>query len=329
MSRSVLVTGADGFVGRHLVAKLSTRGDAVRALDRSFRGRPQTGTEYIEADVLNGDMMRVALEGVEIIYHLAANTGLWAPDDSVYQTVNVEGTRRVLTAAADSGVQRFVYCSSFVTVISGPSGVARTVTQEDSAEPAALFGAYARSKKRAERLILETDLPIETVAVLPSAPLGPGDNNLTAPTKLLLDLVNGAIPATLDQIINFVDVRALADGIIAASDRGHDRERYLLVGENLKMRTFLDKVGALSGRKMPTTKVPYRLASAFALLDDKLFTRFTKRPPKAPLAGVRMAGRKLSFDGSKARDDLGFEAPPIDDAIKDALAWLKDEGLYE
>lgn len=325
MSGLALVTGADGFVGRHLVRQLLGKGYQVRALDHAFHGAPENGAERIDADILDRTLIAAVMEGVDIVFHLAAMTALWLPDEGDYQTVNVEGTNSVLQAAIAAGVARFVYCSSFVTMISGPR-VIRTIDESTIVEPQALFGAYARSKRRAERLVMEAALQIEPVIVMPSAPIGPGDHNLTAPTAFLRDLVNGKIPATIRQITNFVDVELLADAILRAGERAEPGERYLLTGKNRPMSEFLGRVAAVSGLAMPSREVPYALAAFASLIEEKLLCRMSKSPPRAPYAGVRMAGRPFEFDSAKAMNDLDINLYPIDEALAGALLWLAKEG---
>lgn len=325
MSALVLVTGANGFVGRHLIEALLKSGYRVRALDREFTHIREDGAERITADILDHVMVRAAMEDVEIVFHLAAIAALWLPDESAYQTVNVEGTSRVLDAAIDAGVRRFVYCSSFVTTISGPREK-RMITEGDIAEPKALFGAYAKSKRRADRLVMEAKDRIEPVILMPSAPLGAVDYNLTAPTAFIRDLVNGKIPAIIDQVTNFIDVTLLANAMARAADRAAPATRYLLTGENRKIEDFLAIVGDLSGSAMPKSKVPYAIAAGFGFFDENVLTKLLKRPPAGPYAGIRMAGRPFKFDNDLACKTFEIDLNPIEEAVGESLAWLDQQG---
>ena len=325
MSKLILVTGADGFVGRHLVARLLADGYQVRALDKAFKEAPDDSAERVTADILDKAVVLAAMQGVEIVFHLAAITSLWVPDEDIYQTVNVEGTHRVIEAAIEAGVKRFVHCSSFVTTITGPREK-RTITENDMPPSDALFGAYARSKNRAQRIVTDANYRIETVIVMPSAPLGPGDFNMTAPTCFIRDLANGKIPGTINQLINFVDVQLLADAIAIAGHEAEAGERYLLTGKNREMADFLKIMEEITGLSMPKTKVPYGLAATASFVEEKLISRITQKPPKAPYAGVRMAGRQFEFDCSKAMNELDINLYPIEEALTESLLWLKKEG---
>ena len=327
MSELVLVTGANGFIGRHLVRELLQGGYQVRAVDRSFENAPEDGAERIETDILDAPIMQAAMDDVKTVYHLAALTSLWMPDESAYQTVNVEGTRTVLQAALDAKADRFVHCSSFVTAITGSaSRNERSVADDDIGEPADLFGAYARSKRRGERVVMDAKFLIDTIVVMPSAPIGAGDHNMTAPTGLLRDLINGNIPATLDQVINFIDVQLLAKAIVQAGEKGQPANRYLLCGKNWRMADFLNHLEQVTGIDMPKRQVPFNLALIASFVEEKILCKFLKRPPKAPFSGVRFAGRKIVFDATKAQTSFDMDLTPLDDALIESLSWLSKNG---
>ncbi len=325
MDKTVLVTGANGFVGRHLVHHLCQKASHVRALDTHFeKSSFPKGVEKIEGDILDPLLMKEVCEGVSCVFHLAALTALWIKDEKRYQSINVEGTRTILEHAIKAGAKRFIYCSSFVTTIAG-GRKPRLIDEHVLIPPKKLFGHYARSKRQAELLVMKSE-KIETITVLPSAPLGAGDYNMTAPTCLIRDLVNGNIPALLDQITNFVDVDLLAEAIANTAYLGKNGERYLLTGKNRPILDFLDVLERLTGVSMPRYKVPYPIASAFSCCEEKLICRLTQKPPKAPYAGVRMAGRPFEFDNAKAITELDINLNPLEDALLSSLSWLKRQG---
>lgn len=324
--KRALVTGAGGFIGRHLCRKLVEEGNSVVAVDKAFRGEPPESCSAIEADILDKEILLAAMAGVDIVYHLAAYTDLWAADPTVFHTINVTGTQSALNCAKEAGVKRFVHCSSFVTIIFGKNEP--EIAVDETANPTAdeLLGDYAVSKLTAEQLVLRAQQDMDVVIVMPSAPIGPADHSLTPPTRLLRDIANGDIPATVDQLLNLVDVSLLASGIFSAGNNGKNGERYLLVGENVLMKTFLDKIKRVSGVNVPRFQIPYSLALAAAWIDTNVISKLTRKPPKAPLAGVRLAGRKRYFKADKARKDLNFVVLPIDDAIHASLRWLQANG---
>ncbi len=130
----------------------------------------------------------------------------------------------------------------------------------------------------------------------------------------------------LDCLLNLVDVRALAEGVIAARDLGRGGERYLLTGEDLTMAELAAWVAKLAGVAPLRITVPHWLALAAARVEAGV-SALTKRPPTAPLTGVRLAGRRVRFSNAKARDELGFAPPPVDQALADAVSWMRETGL--
>lgn len=325
-----LVTGGAGFIGAHVVAQLRDAGDAVRVLDLDC-GRVPQGAERMEGSVCDPDAARRAAEGAECVIHLAANAHLWSRDKSVFGRINLGGAQLMLDAAREAGARRFVYVSSLTVLVGahtprGPS----TVDETAFGACGPMLGPYAASKAAATALALSRNAPnFETIAVLPTLPLGPGDYGMTAPSRMVADLVGGKTPATIDCILNIVDVRDAAAGIIAAATAGRTGEAYILGGENFAMRDFLARLGAVSGRPMPAARVPYALALAAAHVQERLADWITRRPPAAPIEGVRLAGRLVSFDASRARRDLGFRTRPLEETLRDALDWMRDEKLID
>lgn len=323
----VLVTGASGFVGRHLVGALRKRGESVRAFDLRFEP-DLPNAQMVVGSVTNSKAVEEAMQGVESVFHCAAIAHLWSSDPDAYTRVNVEGTRTVLEMARRAGVARVVHVSSYVTLMANRFA-GQMVGEDIVLEVGDMLGAYPVSKFLSERLALDmaTD-DFRVVAALPSAPVGPLDYGVTPPSKLIADLVNGKIPATMQCRMNFVDVRTLAQGLIAARDRGESGERYLMSGQDMSMDEFLEKLQDVSGRRMPKAKVPITIAHAAALIDECIIARLTGRAPGAPLTGVRLARTNMQFDNERASAELGVDIKgSIEPALRDALDWMRYEGL--
>jgi dihydroflavonol-4-reductase len=266
-----------------------------------------------------------AAEGAEGIVHAAAIAHLWTRDPCDHARVNRDGTRRVLEAAARVGA-RVVLVSSFVTLVGRETPVGATLDETSEIAPEATLGPYPRSKREAELAMFEAARGgLAACAVLPSAPVGPGDRRMTPPTRMIADLAAGRTPALVESTLNLVDVRALADGALAALARGAPGRRYLLAGEDLDMSEVAARVAAVTGGKPPRARVPMAVALAAARVEAGL-ARMTGRPPTAPLTGVRMAARRPRFDSCLARAELGFAPPSIDEALREAVAWLRAEG---
>lgn len=322
-----IVTGGAGFVGKHLVRKLRACGERVRSFDLAEPAHE----DDVQGSILDVDALADAFKGATSVFHLAGNAQLWARDESVFDRVNYEGTKRVLEAALSAGVRRFVHCSSLTTLVGEGTPIGASEADETKRlTPENMLGAYPRSKLLAERAVEAAAADgLDAVIALPTEPLGPGDEALTPPTQMILDFTNGATPAYIDCILNFVPVESLADGFIAARNKGRKGERYLLGGDNTPMARLLEMIGAATGRPMPKTKMPYWVALMVGAVDTKLVASVTGSPPKAPLTGVRLAGRQVSFSSQKAATELGWRANPLEPALRETIDWFQQQRLLK
>jgi len=321
-----LVTGGSGFLGSHLVRELRHRGELVRVLDRIEP--PQAGAhEFVAGSVAETSEVEQAVHGATRVFHLAALADLWIPDKTDYLRINHEGTRNVLAAAAAAGVETVVHCST-EAVLTRCSDRDGTVDQDARPSLEAMPGPYCRAKLLAEReAFAAAEAGQRVVVVSPTAPIGPGDHNLTPPTRMLLGFLNGDYPAYLETSLNLVDARDVARGFLAAADRGAAGRRYVLAGTNIALSRLLAELETLTRLPMPRRRVPYWLAHAFALVEESLADRITRRPPGAPLTGVRLAGDRARFDNRRAREELGIEFRPLAVSLQDAVADLQGRGL--
>lgn len=331
--RLSLVTGGSGFIGRHLVQLLCARGERVRVFDLRLPGPDirlhGEAVEYIQGDVTDAEAVERAMTGADRVYHLAANPNLWARDKESFERVNFQGTVNVLAAAAKLRPQRVVYTSteSILASLRGRSG-GNLIDESAAPREEDLPGPYCRSKFRAERATLDAaaqGLPV--VVVNPTLPVGPGDELVTPPTRMMLDFLNGRAPAYLEAEINMIDVRDAALGHLLAAERGRPGRRYILGGENLTMGALLVLLERISGRPMPKWRIPYWLAYGYAAVDEFVADVLTKRPPKAPLTGVKLVRHPMRFDNSRALAELGLEPRPLRDSLIEAIAWFQAEGL--
>src|SRR5512145_914920 len=233
----VLVTGGTGFLGSNLVAALVARGDTVRVLRRSrsalvaLDGLP---VEYVLGDLLDPDTAAQAVEGCDLVFHVAALASYWRARREQIYTVNVEGTRAMLDACLRAGVPRVVYTSSVAAVGIAPHGkLGNEATPFDSLS--ASF-AYADSKHRAEALVrAAVEQGLQAVIVNPATVIGPGDHYLIS-GSIIVEQVHGHLPVVPPGGMCVVDVDAVVQGHLAAAAQGRPGERYILGGENLSYR---------------------------------------------------------------------------------------------
>lgn len=326
MKRLNLVTGGGGFIGSHVARLLHSRGEAVRVLDiAGAPGMPES-IDVIEGSILDTAVLRRVFNGVDRVYHLAADPNLWNRDSRVFERINHLGTCRVLEEAARAGVERFVHTSSETTLKSRQRAGA-AISESVSLRLSDMAGPYCRSKFLGEQEALraaEAGLPV--VVVNPTLPIGPDDRHLTPPSRMLLGFLNGSAPAYLDCVLNLVDVRDAALGHLHAADLGRPGERYILGGENIRLSHLLRLLADITGVAMPRRQVPYGVAVAVAMIDETV-ARVTGRPPVAPLTGVRLARAPSPFDCSKATDTLGLPRRPLRGSLLDAIVDLARRGL--
>jgi dihydroflavonol-4-reductase len=323
------VTGASGFIGANLVHELKARGHAVRALLRptaDLRGLAGAEYERVDGDVGDRAALAKAMHGCDWCFHVAASYHLWLRDYAPMYAANVEGTRNVLEAAAGAGCSRIVYTST-VGCIGLPRTVNGVLAPTDETTPvseAQMSNHYKLSKWRAEvvaRELAAKGSPI--IIVNPSAPVGPRDVKPTPTGQVIVDFLNRAMPAYLDTGLNWVHVRDVAAGHILAAERGRAGERYILghAEGNWTMKEALDLLARITGVRAPGFRVPYSLALGAAHVDE-FIAKLTGKPPKAPLAGVRMARYKMFFNPAKAIRELGLPQTPPEEALRDAVRWF-------
>jgi dihydroflavonol-4-reductase len=324
---TTLVTGATGFLGSHVARLLVQRGDAVRLLVRpssSARLLEGLSAEHVTGDLRDAESLRAAVAGVDTVYHVAADYRLWARDPREIYESNVLGTKNLLGAARRAGVARFVYTSTVATV-----AVTRNGALPDEATATSLaemVGEYKRSKWLAEREALRAaDAGLAVVIVNPTTPVGPGDAKPTPTGRILVDFLNGRMPAYVDTGLNFVAVEDAAAGHLLAADRGRVGDRYILGGENLTLKAVLDILSRISGRTAPRVRLPHAVALA-AGYADAAFSFVTRREPRIPLEGVRMARHSMIVNTEKARRELGFAPGPVAAALDRAVLWYQANG---
>jgi len=254
------------------------------------------------------------------VFHVAADYRLWARYPvEIYQS-NVDGTRNVLEAAKKTGVQRVVYTSTVGCIGIPPTGLGDENTPVSLAE---MTGDYKKSKFMAEQIALEYargGLPV--VIVNPTSPMGGHDVKPTPTGKIVLDFMHGAIPAFIDTGLNIVGARDCAIGHLLACERGRVGERYILGAENLTLQQILFKLAEITGRKPPTTQIPYFVAYAAGMLSTG-WAQVTGRPPHIAIDSVRMAKKKMWVSHEKARRELDFNPGPVDIALSQAIEWFR------
>ncbi len=324
---TALVTGATGFIGAHVALALLEQGWKVRALRRGSSTSSQTHLERVEwvtGDLRNAAEVRHACRGCDAVLHVAADYRLWVRNPQEIYDSNVQGTVHVLEAAQENSVSRVIYTSSV-----GALGLNADGTPADERTPVSLkdmVGHYKRSKFLAEREVekyLARGLPV--VMVHPSTPVGPGDHKPTPTGKIIVDYLNGRMPAYLNTGLNLVHVRDVAVGHVLALERGKVGEKYILGNANLTLEEIFKILEKLSRVKAPRIRLPYHPILWLGYLFAGI-SALTGREPLIPLEGVKMAKKYMFFDSSKAIRELGLPQTPVEQALAEAVAWFRANG---
>jgi dihydroflavonol-4-reductase len=327
------VTGASGFVGSNLVHELVAGGHRVRALLRSGSDvRALEGTKFqrVDGDLSDVKKLLQGMEGCDWCFHVAASYHLWMRDYKPMYAANVDGTRNLLEAASQAGCSRIVYTST-VGCIGLPKAFEGHVSASDETAQAFegdMRNHYKRSKWQAEQIAVEcARRGVPVVIVNPSAPIGPRDVKPTPTGQMIVDFLNGKMPAYIDTGLNWVHVRDVAMGHILAAKEGRIGERYILGNSegNWTMKQTFEVLEEISGVRAPRRQVPHWVAMTAAYANEA-FSFVTGIPPKAPLAGARMGGYKMWFNPGKAIRELGLPQTSPRQAFADAVEWYKKHG---
>ncbi len=320
---TVLVTGATGFLGEHLCKVLVEQGHTVRGLARSRSGvLADLGVEHVRGDVLSGDELDTALQGVHAVFHLAGAVSRDPDDAQRMMRLHVDGTRRVLERMNAANIRRMVLAST-----SGTIGVSKDEAILDETAPYAeeiVAGwPYYASKIYQERIAFEhgAKLGIEVVAVNPSLLLGPGDRRLSS-TGDVRKFLKRQIPTVPDGGINFVDARDAAAATANALEHGRAGQRYLLGGPNWTMKEFFARLGRVAKVSPPRLKLPAKWSKWGASLIEEVYRHRGKEPPVDRIS-VEMSEHFWWIDSRKAADELGFAARDPQLTLVDTVAYLR------
>ena len=318
---TILVTGAAGFIGRHVMDHLAAAGQPARGFDLS---PVSVASDHVVGDITDPGAVAAAMAGATGVIHIAGIGVLWRKDIGDYDRVNVGGTRVVVDAARTAGVDRFVHVSSATTLVGRSSRKGAMVTVDDAPPIDALFGAYPRSKRRSEAVVADAGFATGVIA-LPTAPIGPGHDpaaaRSTEPMITLTDILTGKIPAFFDFTFNLIDVRDLAAGLVAGLTAPSGR--YVVCGHTLGFGAFVEHVCGIAQRKGPRARVPYPVALAAASAQEAVANRTGTRP-QATAAGVRLARKSIRFDPVTRGHRIAASPRPLASTLQDAVNWLKD-----
>lgn len=323
----VLVTGGGGFVGSHLVRALIARGHRVRVLARSPKSVEILRDQQFETaigDLKDRETLKAAVQGCQRAFHCAADYRLWSKNYRELYENNVDGTENLLQVCKDNGVKDVVYTSSVAAI-----GIPKNGRPGDELTPVRLedmIGHYKRSKFLAQQVAQDFARDYPVYIVNPSTPIGSHDWKPTATGKIIVDFLNGKMPAFVDTGLNLVAVEDVVEGHLLAPEKGQPGRLYILGNENLTLEQILQRLAGLTGRSAPKVKLPYAFVYGLAWAENFVTGTLMQREPYIPLEGVKMARKRMWFANQRAVQELGFKPTSVDAALGRAVEWYRTHG---
>jgi dihydroflavonol-4-reductase len=286
---------------------------------------PTDRIDVVFADIRDAEAVARAFVGAEQVYHLAANPNLWTQQRGHFRQVNYQGAVHVLEAALAAGARRVLHTSteSILTRVCQ----AEPIAEDQEVHLRDVVGPYCRSKHFAEKhafRLARSGAPV--VIVNPTLPVGPGDWGRSPPTQMILDFCRGKRREYVEAELNLIDVRDVATGMIRAMERGRPGRRYLLGHENLSIREVFARLAKQTGLPEPDRRVPYAVALAAAYVSEWIADVLTHRCPAATVTGVKLTRRRMHFDPRRSLEELALVPRPVEDSLRDAVAWYRAVG---
>ena len=323
----VLVTGATGFVGSNLAAALAARGDTVRVLRRetsrldALEGIP---VEHAIGDVLEPEAVRAALEGCELLFHVAAISQYWRTSKDAILRVNVEGTRIVMQAALEAGVNRVVHTSSIAAL--GIPEPGRVLDESHPFPDSSQWWTYGYSKHLAELEVQEAVRKgLSAVMVNPAVIVGPRDVNFVG-GELIRASLKGQLRIVPPGGTSTIHVDDVVFGHLAAAEKGVAGERYILGSENLSHREIAAILAEVTGGAPPLLTLPGGCMGPLGKVVDA-FNGLHGGVPLVTGEQLRLGRERFYTDNAKAVRVLGLPQGRFRQAAQDAFDWYRERGM--
>ncbi len=325
-SKISVVTGAKGYVGHTLVDELAKRGEHIRlSLHSDCKDFDSyENCEKIFGDIVDIEHLKEAFKGAETVYHIAGVVDITGEKDELVWKVNYDGTKKVVEACKVCGVKTLVFVSSVDCVpVSDDMPV---ITEPTSFNPDNIDGAYGKSKAAATQFVLDSDCDeLKCVAVLPSCVIGPNDiHGNSSPCEMIKLYLKGLFPVSLNfGGYNFVDVRDVARGMLAAAERGRGGEAYFLCGEVLTVDEFIGTLASINGKKAPAIKLGKKTLLKLCPAIGAFF-RAMKWPPVLTEFSIEKICENCRFSCEKAKKELGYEPMTARKSLEDTVDFIKE-----
>lgn len=330
-SKIYLVTGAAGFLGGTVCRELVKKGEKVRAFvlpnDKAMQYVPKEA-EIIEGDLCDMESLQrffdVPKDKEIIVLHIASIVTVNPEFNQKVMDVNVGGTKNIIELCKSHNVSKLVYCSSTGAIPELPHG--QKIKEINQFDPEKVVGCYSQSKAIATQLVLDACKEgLNASIVHPSGILGPEDYAVGETTGVIIQIINGEMPAGIAGSFNLCDVRDLANGVILASEKGGKGECYILGNDEVTFKDFSHLLSKEANCKKMKFFIPISVANQIAAKMEKVAKKKGTRPLMTTFSVYNLA-RNNVFDSSKAKTELGYTTRSYQETIIDEVAWLKETG---
>ena len=327
MVKKILITGANGFLGSAITKLAVKKGYKVNILVRKDSNLTNLKSLLSKLNIYYGDLKNIEsldhpIKDSDVIFHVAADYRLWSRKPAEIYAANVLGTENIALKTLTHN-KTLIYTSSVATL-----KLKNDVISDENSKASFLdmTGDYKKSKFLAEKIILSLTKKrkLKAIIVNPSTPIGKGDIKPTPTGKIILDVLNRDMPAYVDTGLNFVHVDDVAEGHFLALKYGKIGENYILGGENLNFKDFLDLVAEIGKVPKVKFKINQKYLYFFAFINEVIAKYILRYNPSLTLDGLKMSEKKMFFSSEKAKKLLRYRPRNVKNAIKDSVKWTKD-----
>jgi dihydroflavonol-4-reductase len=320
-----LITGATGLIGNNIASELLLEKRKLRALVRDIKRAEKLippGIELVQGDVTDFNSVKLAMQGIQAVYHCSGLPEQWLKDPDVFQQVNVNGTENVLKAAKENKVEKFIYTST-IDVFKGAKGQVYNESTIDS-EPKGTY--YERSKQDADRIAVRyLNEGMNIIFLHPAGLYGIGESTSPGMNQLIIDLANDKVPMLLPGGVPLVFSRDVAIGHILAEKKGKAGDRFILSESYLSLQSLAEIIIKKLGKRNVPRVMPLPIAKLVSLVTET-YAQLSGKPPLLPKGQLHFLQWEAIPDSSFAKQKLGWNPINLDKGLEITIQHLKDKG---